>query len=70
MRGLALIAVLALPGCSGSPASLGITGPGQASPLAAPEDSMTSSPGVPDAPNGYGPSVGPSQTGGKYFNYN
>jgi hypothetical protein len=75
MRGL-LLAVLALAGCQATPASLGITGPGGANSLAAPTDSMTGNPGIPDAPSGYGPSTGygpangPQPTGGSFFNYN
>ena len=70
-RALVLIAALAVAGCAGSPQSLGITGPG-APPATAPasDDSTISNPGIPDAGGGYGPSIGPAPSGGKYYNYN
>jgi len=71
MRGLLLLAVLALAGCEDSPGALGITGPTSPAPgRAAPDDSTIGNPGIPDSGNGYGPSMGPSPTGGKFFNYN
>lgn len=69
MRAAALIAVLALTGCAGSPASLGITGPAPLSPPPTTDDSVIGQPGVPDM-GVYGPSIVPSTGGGRYFNYN
>jgi hypothetical protein len=71
MRRLVLLAVLTVAGCDGSPGSLGITGPGAApTPARAPDDSTIGNPGVPSYGNSYGPSIGPNQSGGRYFNYN
>ena len=69
MRAAFLIAVLVLAGCAGSPASLGITGPAPLSPPAVPDDSVIVQPGMPDS-GGYGPSLVPNTSGGRYFNYN
>jgi hypothetical protein len=70
MRALALIAALGVAGCGGSPQSLGITGPGAPPVAPAVDDSTISNPGIPDAGSGYGPSVGPTPSGGRYYNYN
>jgi hypothetical protein len=70
MRPLALWVLVALAGCSGSPQSLGITGPGAApQPPSADSDSTIGAPGVPsDAVRG--PSVQPTTGSGLYYNYN
>jgi hypothetical protein len=71
MRALVIAAVLVLAGCGATPASLGITGPGEPPPPPpAPTDSTIGNPGLPDAGYGYGPSVGPNPASGQYFNYN
>jgi hypothetical protein len=71
MHTLILLLALGLVGCSASPASLGITGPGApAPPPAAPDDSTIGSPGIPDPGASYGPSIGPAPSSGRYFNYN
>lgn len=70
MRVLFLIAVVSVAGCDRSPASLGITGPG-AAPNPSVNDGTISAPGVPDSGGTYyGPSMGPIQPTGRYFNYN
>ena len=71
-RVLFLIAVVGVAGCSDSPASLGITGPG-AGPPALPsigDDSIVGNPGIPDYGQSYGPSIGPIPSNGRFFNYN
>ena len=68
MRAALMMAVLALGGCGATPASLGITGPGAPAPLPAVDDSILDSPGAPSGV--YGPSIGPVQQSGRYFNYN
>jgi hypothetical protein len=71
IRAFSLLAVLALGACDATPASLGITGPGPPpSPPPAIDDSTILNPGVPDPGNSYGPSVGPSPSSGRFFNYN
>jgi len=74
IRWLAVVAALGVAGCGETPAALGITGPGAPppSPAAAPvgDDSLINAPGMPDGSGSYGPSNGPIQTGGRYFNYN
>lgn len=74
MRHLVVLCMLlGLTSCGGSPASLGITGPGaSAVPPPAPttDDSTIGIPGVP-ATNSYGPTIGPTGGGeGHFFNYN
>jgi len=66
---LPLIA-LSLAGCNATPASLGITGPAPPPPPPKADDSTILAPGIPDPGNGYGPSVGPSPSAGRYYNYN
>jgi hypothetical protein len=71
-RVLFLIAVVGVAGCSDSPASLGITGPG-AAPPAQPsigDDSIVGDPGIPNYGQSYGPSIGPIPSSGRFFNYN
>lgn len=71
MRLLMLLALCTLAGCGDTPASLGITGPGTPTQLPPPpDDPGLGNPGVPDTGGGYGPRVGPTQSGGRYFNYN
>ncbi len=71
MHRLILIAALSVAACGRSPASLGITGPGAPPPLApASDDSTITNPGIPDQGGGYGPSIGPMPSSGRYFNYN
>jgi hypothetical protein len=70
MRALTLIAALAMAGCNATPASLGITGPAPPAPQPTVDDSTILAPGLPDPGSGYGPSVGPNPTQGRYFNYN
>jgi hypothetical protein len=71
MRAVLLIAVLSLAGCSGSPESLGITGPGARPPVHPDsDDSTVGNPGLPDSGGAYAPSYGPNPAGGRYFNYN
>jgi hypothetical protein len=67
---LMLGVLLALAGCAGSPADLGITGPTPPAPPQGFDDGTVERPGLPDAGAGYGPSVTPSTGGGRYFNYN
>ncbi len=67
---LLLLAGLGLAGCDASPASLGITGPAPPPPPPKIDDSTIMNPGIPDPGSGYGPSVGPSPTAGRYYNYN
>ena len=71
MRRLALGLLLsALAGCSGSPQSLGITGPGAvAQPPAGTDDSTVEAPGLPSGDR-YGPAAQPMPSGGRYYNYN
>ncbi len=71
MRRLALgLLLLALAGCSGSPESLGITGPGAApQPPSDSDDSTVRAPGMPSG-DSYGPSAQPLPGGGRYYNYN
>lgn len=69
-RILVLAALLALAGCSGTPADLGITGPTEPMPPPEPDDSAIGRPGIPDPVGGYGPSIAPSTGGGRFFNYN
>ena len=70
MRVLLLIAVFGVAGCDRSPAALGITGPG-AQPTPHDNDGTVGAPGVPQPTgNYYGPSMGPIQPTGRYFNYN
>ena len=69
-RSPALLALLAVAGCSGSPAALGITGPAPLEQPVAPDDSTIANPGLQGAPSFYGPSIGPSATGnGQFLNY-
>ena len=70
MRWLVLIVALSAAGCSATPESLGITGPG-APPAPAVQDNIAPV-GVPaDTGNSFGPSFGPIPSGnGRYFNYN
>ena len=68
-RILYLLAAIGITGCEGSPASLGITGPGPQAPPAGPS-SDESEPGLPDSMGNYGPSIGPIPSNGRYFNYN
>lgn len=70
MRPLAIFAVLALVGCDATPASLGITGPSPPKLPTTIDDRTILAPGVPDPGNSYGPSVTPSTSGGRYYNYN
>jgi hypothetical protein len=70
MRAALLIAVLGVAGCNDSPASLGITGPGAPAPLPVIDDSVINGPTTPDTGVVYGPSIGPVQSSGRYFNYN
>ena len=67
-----LIAVVGVAGCSESPASFGITGPGAEAPTmpSIRDDSIIGNPGVPEYGQSYGPSVGPIPSSGRYFNYN
>ena len=67
---LAFLGVFAVAGCSDSPESLGITGPGIPAAQPVRDDSVIDRPGIPDSGNGYGPSVGPMPSTGRYFNYN
>lgn len=80
LRSLAILTLLAaLAGCSGSPAALGITGPGGAAssapapgvPLSA-DDAAVTTPGVPSNFGAdYAPSFGPTYgTDGRYYGYN
>ena len=70
MRGALMICGLfALTGCVGSPADLGITGPAPPLPPPQMDDGTVGRPGLPDT-GGYGPSVRPTTSGGRYFNYN
>jgi hypothetical protein len=67
---LMLAVLLALAGCSGTPADLGITGPTAPAEPQAPDDSTIDRPGLPDPMSGYGPSFTPSTGGGRFYNYN
>jgi hypothetical protein len=70
-RSIALLGLLLLAGCTGSPADFGITGPGmQPLPTPVDDDNVNQAPGVHDPGTGYGPSVMPSTTNGRFFNYN
>ena len=71
-RVLFLIAVVGVAGCSDSPASLGITGPGADAPAppSIGDDSIIGNPGIPDYGQSYGPSIGPIPSSGRFFNYN
>lgn len=69
-RALTLCGLLALAGCAGSPADLGITGPAPPVPPPLNDDGTVGRPGLPDAGAGYGPSIIPSTGSGRYFNYN
>jgi hypothetical protein len=72
-RVLLLIVGLGMAGCSGSPESYGITGPGASPVTVTPpssDDSTVGVPGLPDTGTGYGPSIGPMPQSGRYFNYN
>jgi hypothetical protein len=69
-RALALTVLLALAGCSGTPADLGITGPTAPVPPQEPDDSAIGRPGLPDPMGGYGPSITPGTGGGRFYNYN
>ncbi len=70
IRGAALILLLLLAGCSGTPQSLGITGPAAPQePPMGPDDSTVEAPGLPNG-NGYGPTMAPTTGGGRYYNYN
>jgi hypothetical protein len=66
-----LLGLLLLAACTGSPADMGITGPG-VQPLPAPvdDDNLNQPPGIRDPGTGYGPSVNPGITDGRFFNYN
>jgi hypothetical protein len=68
-RVLFLIAALGAAGCSGTPESLGITGPGAPPPQPQPRDDLSPA-GIPDPGSSYGPSYGPIPSNGPYFNYN
>jgi hypothetical protein len=68
-RVLYLFAAIGMAGCEGSPAALGITGPGPQPPPPGPS-SDESEPGLPDTMDTYGPSIGPIQPNTRYFNYN
>ncbi len=67
---LAVLVVIGVAGCNGSPESLGITGPGIPTAQPVHDDSVIDRPGIPDSGRGYGPSVGPMPSTGRYFNYN
>ncbi len=69
-RMLLWLIALSLAGCDATPASLGITGPAPPPPPPTVDDSTITNPGIPDPGNGYGPSVGPSPSAGRFFNYN
>ena len=62
--------LLALAGCSGTPADYGITGPSAPVAPEEPDDSLIGRPGVADPGAGYGPNVAPTTGGGRYYNYN
>lgn len=67
----AILALLVLAGCTGSPAALGITGPAPLQQPVGQDDSTIANPGLQGAPSGYGPSIGPRPGGnGQFFNYN
>jgi hypothetical protein len=65
-----LAVLLALAGCSGTPADYGITGPTAPVAPEEPDDSLIGRPGVSDPGAGYGPNVAPTTGGGRYYNYN
>jgi hypothetical protein len=67
--GATLALLLILSGCTGSPADLGITGPGAPPPPPSQDDNGIDMPGV-DPGSGYGPNGLPNTSGGRYFNYN
>jgi len=69
-RTLILSALLALAGCSGSPADYGITGPGAPPPMPVQDDSTIDRPGIADPGASYGPNVTPTTGSGRFFNYN
>lgn len=70
-RPIVLLGLLLLAGCAGSPTDLGITGPGvQPLPPPVDDDNLNQPPGVRDPGTGYGPSVLPGITNGRFFNYN
>jgi len=70
-RSTALLGLLLLAGCAGSPADMGITGPGvQPLPQPMDDDNLNQAPGVHDPGTGYGPSVLPGVQSGRFFNYN
>jgi hypothetical protein len=73
-RAALLSLLLALAGCSGSPADLGITGPGQPPPAPPPSgDDVFDSPAYTVPGTGYGPNYMPGSgntNGGRFFNYN
>jgi hypothetical protein len=77
-RAIGLTAALAVAGCSGSPASLGITGPGTS---AAPtfkeapvnDDAAVGLPGIPDNQGSFAPTYKPAGDAakpGSFFGYN
>ncbi len=71
IRGLILAVALGVAGCDGSPAALGITGPGvPPAPPPVTDDSTITNPGIPNSTGTYGPSIGPIPSDGRYFNYN
>ena len=71
-RDASLILLLVLAGCSGSPADLGITGPGQAPPAPPAQDNNVFDAPAFQAPgSGYGPNIMPGNgNSGRFFNYN
>jgi hypothetical protein len=75
MRAIVAVALLAaLTGCSGSPHSMGITGPGVAPPPAvpAPDDPENTGTllGGPGSSGTYHPETGPTTGGGRFWGYN
>jgi hypothetical protein len=70
LRTRTLGVLLALAGCTATPADLGITGPAAPVPPRLLDDGTVDRPGLPDVGTGYGPSARPSTSGGRYFNYN
>jgi hypothetical protein len=71
MRTLSVLLLLCLAGCTDSPQSYGITGPGSsAAPPAMPDDATISAPGMPDPGTMYGPSVAPNTGASRYWGYN
>ena len=69
-RLLVLLTVLAVPGCADTPASLGITGPGLQAPPTQPDENAPDTSGVPYTPGPFAPTIGPSPSTDRYFNYN